>query len=105
MRWLDLLAEIFGRRDLAVAISVGQVRPQIKPILHVSTTSGQVLGHVKVGWNEVTRTLVRREAASLAALADGALARRVDADWAGGGGKAAVPAGAAGAAPRNLARA
>ena len=86
--WLDLLAEIFGRRDLAMAISVGQIRPQIKPILHVSATSGQVLGHVKIGWNDVTRTLIRREAASLAALADGALARRVDADGAGGGERA-----------------
>ena len=67
--WPDLIAEIFGRRDLAVTISVGQVRPQIKPILHVSTKAGQVLGHIKVGWNDVTRSLIRHEAASLLAVA------------------------------------
>src|SRR5207248_4433639 len=56
--WPDLIAQIFGRRDLAVAISVGQVRPQIKPILHVATRAGQVLGHIKVGWNDVTSSLI-----------------------------------------------
>lgn len=70
--WPDLIREVFGRHDLAVAISVGQVRPQIKPILHVSTQSGQLLGHIKIGWNDVTRSLVRREAASLTSLAGGA---------------------------------
>jgi hypothetical protein len=72
--WPSLVEEIFGRRDLAVAISVGQVRPQIKPILHVSAKTGQVLGHIKIGWNDVTRPLVRHEAASLLALADTAVA-------------------------------
>jgi hypothetical protein len=66
--WPDLITEVFGRPDLAVAISVGQLRPQIKPILHVSTRAGQLLGHIKVGWNEVTRSLVRHEAAILLAL-------------------------------------
>jgi hypothetical protein len=67
--WPDLIAEVFGRRDLTVAISVGQLRPQIKPILHVATRAGQPLGHIKVGWNDVTRSLVRQEADVLAALA------------------------------------
>lgn len=66
--WPDLITEVFGRPDLAVAISVGQLRPQIKPILHVSTKAGQALGHIKVGWNDVTRSLVRHEAAILLAL-------------------------------------
>src|SRR5689334_1016471 len=66
--WPDLIAEVFGRADLAVAISVGQLRPQIKPILHVATEAGQPLGHIKVGWNDVTRSLVRHEAAILLAL-------------------------------------
>jgi hypothetical protein len=77
--WPDLMAEIFGRGDLAVAISAGQVRPQIKPVLHVSTQAGQVLGHIKVGWNDVTRSLIRHEAASLTALTS-----RLDEDVAGG---------------------
>jgi hypothetical protein len=66
--WPDLMAEIFGRTDLTVAISVGQLRPQIKPILHVATKDGRLLGHIKVGWNDVTRSLVRHEAAILLAL-------------------------------------
>lgn len=70
--WPSLLAEIFGRGDLAVVISVGQIRPQIKPVLHVSTRAGQVLGHIKVGWNDVTRSLIQHEAASLLGLAGGA---------------------------------
>jgi hypothetical protein len=82
--WPDLIAEIFGRRDLAVAISVGQVRPQIKPILHVATPAGRVLGHIKIGWNDLTSSLIRHEAASLTALAGGALAGRAGADGAGG---------------------
>ena len=82
--WPDLIAEIFGRRDLAVAISVGQVRPQIKPILHVATQAGQVLGHIKVGWNAVTSSLIRHEAASLIALAGGTMAGQANGDVAGG---------------------
>ena len=74
--WPDLIAEVFGRADLAVAISVGQLRPQIKPILHVSTRAGQLLGHIKVGWNEVTRSLVRHEAAILLGLTGRGLHRR-----------------------------
>lgn len=68
--WRDLVESVFGRTDLAVAISVGQLRPQIKPILHVATRRGELLGHVKVGWNEVTRPLVRHEAQALTAIGD-----------------------------------
>jgi len=89
--WPDLIAQIFGRRDLAVAISVGQVRPQIKPILHVATRAGQVLGHIKVGWNDVTGSLIRHEAASLVALASGALASTAAGDAAGGAETAGFP--------------
>jgi hypothetical protein len=67
--WSTLIEEVFGRRDFAIAVSVGQVRPQIKPILHVITRSGLVLGHVKIGWNGVTRSLVQHEAAILTVLA------------------------------------
>lgn len=70
--WPELVAQIFGRRDLVLAISVGQIRPQIKPILHVITKSGELVGHLKIGWNDVTSSLVRHEAAILLALADAA---------------------------------
>lgn len=85
--WPDLIAEIFGHADLTVAISVGQLRPQIKPILHVSTKAGQLLGHIKVGWNDVTRSLVRHEAAILLALTgpDGPPGNAAGADQPAGG--------------------
>lgn len=87
--WPDLIAEIFGRTDLTVAISVGQLRPQIKPILHVATKGGQLLGHIKVGWNDVTRSLVRHEAAILLALPgpDGPSGAATGPDQPAGGGQ------------------
>ncbi len=88
--WPGLIAEIFGRTDLAVAISVGQLRPQIKPILHVATKGGHLLGHIKVGWNDVTRSLVRHEAAVLLALPgpDGRSGETAGPDQGSGRGKA-----------------
>ncbi len=68
--WRELIEHVFGRADLAVAISVGHLRPQIKPILHVATRRGMLLGHVKVGWNDITRPLVRHEAQALEAIDD-----------------------------------
>ena len=66
--WPQLIEEVFGRSDLGVAVSVGHVRPQIKPILHVATGDGRPIGHIKVGWNDVTIPLIRNEAATLAML-------------------------------------
>jgi Phosphotransferase enzyme family len=63
------LTEIFGRRDIVVAVRVRQVRPNRKPLVQVLTPDGDVLGYVKVGWNSLTRLLVRNEARVLADLA------------------------------------
>jgi hypothetical protein len=69
----DLLAEflpsVFGVGDVRIAISVGRsLRPNLKPVLQVMTGRGDVLGYVKIGWNEVTHALLENEAATLRRL-------------------------------------
>jgi hypothetical protein len=59
------LAEVFGRRDLSLAVRVGRVRPNRKPLIQVIGAGGDVLAYVKVGWNPLTRRLVTREAVVL----------------------------------------
>ncbi len=63
------LAEAFGRRDLSLAIMLGTPRPNRKPVIQVTDPDGDVLGYVKVGWNELTRRLVSNEARALRAWA------------------------------------
>jgi hypothetical protein len=63
------LAEALGRDDLAAAILLGPVRPNRKPVIQLLDPAGRPLGYVKVGWNGLTRRLVRREAAMLERLA------------------------------------
>jgi hypothetical protein len=63
------LQEIFGREDLELAVRVGALRPNGKPVVQALTRSGEVLAFVKVGWNDLTRLLVRREAAALEGIA------------------------------------
>jgi hypothetical protein len=63
------VAEALGRDDLAAAILLGPVRPNRKPVVQLLDPAGRPVGYVKVGWNELTRRLVRREAAMLRRLA------------------------------------
>jgi hypothetical protein len=68
--WEDLvgstLPRILGVSRIQVAISVGRkLRPNLKPVLQVSSPEGEVLAYVKVGWNALTRSLVEREADAL----------------------------------------
>jgi Phosphotransferase enzyme family len=63
------LTEVFGRRDIAVAVRIGRARPNRKPLIQVLTPDGEVVGYVKVGWNPLTRRLVRNEARVLTDLA------------------------------------
>lgn len=54
--------------DIRVSIRLGPARANRKPVLQLHTTSGQAAGFVKVGFNPLTRDLVRAEAVSLAWL-------------------------------------
>lgn len=62
------LQRIVDREDVVMAITVGPVRANRKPVIEVLTKDGEPLAYVKVGWNEVTRPLVRRESEMLARL-------------------------------------
>jgi hypothetical protein len=66
----DYLPEALGRRDLAAAIVLGPVRLNRKPVLQLVDVRGEPVGYMKVGWNDLTRRLVRNEAAMLARLAE-----------------------------------
>src|SRR5205823_2021204 len=54
--------------DIRVSIRLGPARANRKPVLQLHTTNGEAAGFVKVGFNALTRDLVRAEAASLAWL-------------------------------------
>jgi hypothetical protein len=70
----DHLAAALGD-DLAAAIVLGPVRPNRKPVIQLIGRDGRPVGYVKVGWNQLTRRLVRAEADTLRRLA-GARPRR-----------------------------
>jgi hypothetical protein len=63
------LREIFGRRDLEMAVILGVPRLNRKPVLQVLASDGTVVGYVKAAWNDLTARLVRNEARVLAELA------------------------------------
>jgi len=63
------LRDIFGRRDLEMAVILGVPRLNRKPVLQVLASDGAVVGYVKAAWNDLTTTLVRNEARVLADLA------------------------------------
>jgi len=65
------LAEVLGRDDLSFGIRLGRVRPNRKPQIHVVSRAGSAVAYVKVGWNELTRGLVAREAEVLEAVEGG----------------------------------
>ncbi|MEX2275790.1 MAG: hypothetical protein WEA10_09565 [Actinomycetota bacterium] len=56
----------FDDRPIVAGIGIGSPGPFRKPVLQVFSREGRPLGFVKVGWNEVTRALVRTEADLLA---------------------------------------
>jgi hypothetical protein len=64
----SFLPSVFGVRAVIVSISIGRdLRPNLKPVLQVMTERGEVLGYVKLGWNDVTRRMIDNEARVLRA--------------------------------------
>ena len=61
----DYFRRVLGRPDTALAISFGPPRPNRKPVAQVLTLDGDVLGFAKIGWNALTRDLLRNEASAL----------------------------------------
>jgi hypothetical protein len=65
----DHVPAALGRDDLAAAIVLGPVRPNRKPVVQLIGRDGRAVGYMKVGWNDLTRRLVRAEADTLRRLA------------------------------------
>jgi hypothetical protein len=65
----DHVPAALGRSDLAAAIVLGPVRPNRKPVVQLIGGDGRPVGYMKVGWNDLTRRLVRAEAGMLRRLA------------------------------------
>lgn len=63
------LAECFGT-EVRVGVLLGTRRVNQKPVLQVFDLQGRLVGYAKVGHNALTAALVRREAASLARVAE-----------------------------------
>jgi hypothetical protein len=49
---------------------MGGHRPNRKPVLQILSSAGDVLAYAKVGWNALTRSLIRNEADVLTAFAE-----------------------------------
>lgn len=67
----SLLCHLRQSIDLPVAdlgLRFGSVRANAKPVLQLLDAAGSVLGYAKVGWNDLTRQLVRTEAGVLEEL-------------------------------------
>jgi hypothetical protein len=61
------LREVLGM-DLSLSIHIGPARANRKPVLQLLTADGSTVGFCKLGTGDLTRRLVRAEAAALAAL-------------------------------------
>jgi hypothetical protein len=62
------LQEVFGRRDLEMAVKFDAPRPHCKPTIQILSRDGRAVGFAKVGWNDLTRPLVVNEARALERL-------------------------------------
>ena len=62
----DHLRTVLNRQDITFGVSLGTPGPHGKPVVQVLTREGAVVAYVKLGWNDVTKTLVENEVEMLA---------------------------------------
>ena len=62
---IDRALGLVGRTDLSTALILGRERPNRKPVLKLLAPNGEPVAFAKVGWNDVSRDLVRHEAGVL----------------------------------------
>lgn len=55
------LEAVLGRRDLAVAVTLGPRRVKRKPVLQLVTVAGETVAFAKVGWDAPSRALLANE--------------------------------------------
>jgi len=67
---LEHIKDVLKIKDLTFAISLGTPGPHRKPVIQLVAPDGKTLGYAKVGWNEATNVLVKREAEILQQLSN-----------------------------------
>ena len=67
-KWQVFFSDLFQKKDVIVAISLGTPSAHRKPVIQILTENGKALGFAKIGWNETTAHLVEREAKMLERL-------------------------------------
>src|SRR5438034_1360482 len=72
---LEHLKKLLGHPHLIFAISAGTRGPHRKPTLQIMTPDGNIFGYLKIGWNQVTNTLIQNEIRILQSLSKIALSR------------------------------
>ncbi|WP_433181001.1 hypothetical protein [Actinoallomurus sp. CA-150999] len=68
------LQRVLGVPRLALGVGVRPPDPNLKPTLQLFGADGTPVGYAKVGWNDATREMTRREAAAIAAVTEEAAA-------------------------------
>ncbi len=68
-RLVDELARSLGESNVVAAVGAGPPRRNRKPVIQLLRPNGTTIGFAKIGWSEMTRSLVRNEAAWLKAVA------------------------------------
>ncbi|MCA1682548.1 MAG: hypothetical protein LC685_00870 [Actinobacteria bacterium] len=68
-----LLAETLGVDKVLITMPVGPARANRKPVLQVTDQAGDVLAFVKIGLDDLTRSLVRSEGRTLDRVAESGL--------------------------------
>jgi hypothetical protein len=60
------LRRLLGTGPLTFSVTLGPVRPNMKPVLQLLEADGGVVGYAKLAWNDLTSRLVAHEASVLA---------------------------------------
>jgi hypothetical protein len=60
-----------GTSAITMSVSLGPIRPNMKPVLQLLTYDGRAVGYAKVAWNSLTSRLVTHEASILRAWGEG----------------------------------
>ncbi|MCP4959416.1 MAG: sulfotransferase [Actinomycetia bacterium] len=64
----EYLETAIDDHELCIAVSLGPLRPNRKPVLQLMDRSGALVAYAKIGWDSSTREMVESEAATLANL-------------------------------------
>jgi hypothetical protein len=65
------LRGVLGTSPITMSVSLGPVRPNMKPVLQLLTPGGRAVGYAKVAWNSLTSRLVTHEASILRVWGEG----------------------------------